>query len=1056
MVRTAPSGSRRGAEPADRIRRACGGWRRIWWAAALALAGTPATAAPRYFDIPAGPAAVSITRFAQQAGVPVLFPYELLQDRRTQPLRGRYEVHEGLRRLLRGTGLVASISGRGQLIIRLAKPAPRASPAAPRQAEAVTFRDLGEDEALPEVEVTGTRLVHDGMTTPTPVAALSRAELDELGPTTLMDALAQLPHFLNNDTPQTQSFGTSGAAGASFLNLRGIGTIRTLILLDGRRLVPSTRFGTPDVALFPRSLIERIEVVTGGASASYGSDAVSGVVNVILDKDFTGLRTHAQGGLADAGDFGNYEAGITFGARIGAKSTLLLSGEAFHADGIRGYDSRSWYKGQAAIPNPDPDGPAEIIVEDARATSYTFGGLILSGPLAGTEFLEGGVPAPFQVGKYYTRTAQSGGSGGNPADEHIWILPDQDRLSTFARLTTQPTSATSAFLQVLVGRTRNRFGKEPPALWGQWAATIYADNAFLPDSIRERMAALGEESFRFGRAASRGELGNTAARHGSDLVTATLGGEWHLPGWSLAGYYQYGRNHTVIDYDEIVRIDRVYRALDSVIDPDTGQPVCRSTLTFPDDGCVPLNLFGPWSVSPEARAWIIEGDTAQVQDVEEQVAELTLAGDTPWRTVAPISVAAGLSWRREAVDARALRRPSSLQGLVVPPAETQGYRGLPAAYVDNPNIFERTSLTTLQGRYDVHEIFGEALVPLLRSLPSARRLDLHLAARVARYSGSGTIGAWRAGLDWQVLPSVRLRATRSRDIRAGSLSDRYDFSSVGITITDPELGEDNIYAVVGDRVGNPEVEPERADTLTAGIVLQPTFAAGLSVSADYYDIKVDDAISLYGVQNIIRGCSEGLDQLCELIDRDPQSGRIKRVKNLVLNIAGARSRGIDLELSWRRAVDWFGGSQVALRLFANRTLESSTTNALGEHIDRAGQTGLFGGAPRFQSNLSLAVERGGLRVAVQQRYISSGSYDATYGPADIDQRHVRAAAYTGAQVSWQPPGLRGVRLYLNVQNLFDEDPPIAPDWGFGGSIPTNEGLFDVLGRRFVFGVRYER
>src|SRR5690606_22146643 len=184
----------------------------------------------------------------------------------------------------------------------------------------------------------------------------------------------------------------SGAVGASYLNLRGIGTIRTLMLLDGRRVVPSTRFGTVDIALFPRNLVKRVEVVTGGASASYGSDAVSGVVNVILDDDFEGLRTHAQGGIAGAGDFGNVETGVTFGTRVGGNSSLLLSGEVFRASGIRGYASRDWYDGQAAIPNPDPDGPAEIIARDVRSTNYTFGGLITSGPLAGTEFLAGGVP----------------------------------------------------------------------------------------------------------------------------------------------------------------------------------------------------------------------------------------------------------------------------------------------------------------------------------------------------------------------------------------------------------------------------------------------------------------------------------------------------------------------------------------------------------------------------------------------------------------------------------------------------------------------------------------
>src|SRR5690606_6532676 len=481
--------------------------------------------------------------------------------------------------------------------------------------------------------------------------------------------------FLNNDTPQTQSFGTSGAVGASYLNLRGIGTIRTLVLLDGRRVVPSTRFGTADVALFPRNLVERIEVVTGGASASYGSDAVSGVVNVILDDDYVGFRTHAQAGISARGDYDNVEGGFTLGTRIGEKSRLLLSAELFNAGGIPNYARRDWYDGQAAIPNPDPAGPREIIARDVHSTNYTFGGLITSGPLAGTEFLEGGVPAPFQRGDHYTGVTQSGGSGANPAADHVWILPDQQRLSGFARFTTQPTAATSAYAQLLAGRTRNRFGKEPPALWGAWEATIFADNAFLPDAIRTQMQTQGIESCRFGRAASRGELGDTSASFRTDLLAGTVGGDWHLTNWSFSGYYQYGRNYTLIDYDDLVRLDRVYRALDSVLDPVTSQPICRSTLTFPDDGCVPLNLFGPHSASRAASDWVTEGDTRQIQDVREQVAELTLNGELPWQTVGPVSVAAGIAWRSESVDSRAPRYPSSLDSLIVEPAETQGYRG---------------------------------------------------------------------------------------------------------------------------------------------------------------------------------------------------------------------------------------------------------------------------------------------------------------------------------------------------------------------------------------------
>jgi outer membrane receptor protein involved in Fe transport len=418
---------------------------------AAATAVSPARAATREFDIDAGPATQTITRFAQQAGLPVLFPYDLLQGRRTPALRGRYEVHAGLRALLQDSGLIAYINSRGQVSIRPADP--------PRQAAVQasgnpfdSLQALNLEQELPEATVTGTRIARDGMTTATPVAVISSEEIAGLGPSTLVDALTQLPHFLNSDTPQTQSFGTSGAAGASHLNLRGIGSIRTLTLLDGRRIVPSTRLGTVDIALLPRNLIRRVEVVTGGASAAYGSDAVTGVVNMMLDTEFRGLRGHVQGGLTELGDYQNQELGLAWGTRVGEQSSLLLSGEYFHADGIRGYDTRSWFNSTAAIANPDPAGPGEIIAPEVHATGYTYGGLITAGPLAGTQFLPGGVPATFERGSLVTGTTQSGGSGVDPAANLIWLLPDQQRISTFARFTTQPSATASGFLQVLAAR----------------------------------------------------------------------------------------------------------------------------------------------------------------------------------------------------------------------------------------------------------------------------------------------------------------------------------------------------------------------------------------------------------------------------------------------------------------------------------------------------------------------------------------------------------------------------------------------------------------------------
>jgi len=241
-------------------------------------------------------------------------------------------------------------------------------------------------------------------------------------------------------------------------------------------------------------------------------------------------------------------------------------------------------------------------------------------------------------------------------------------------------------------------------------------------------------------------------------------------------------------------------------------------------------------------------------------------------------------------------------------------------------------------------------------------------------------------------------------------------------------------------------------------VYQPEFVTGLSMSADYYDIRIRDAIASLGVQTIVDRCFAGDDDYCPQIARNPGTGLITSVTNTFQNIAEARSRGIDAELSLRRRISLFGGAEgVALRVFANRTLESSTTNVGQPTVDRAGQTGLPGGAPRWQTNLTLAYERGPLQLTLQERVISAGTYSATYGRGSIDDNRVGGAAYTNLRVSWRfGADPQSLLLFANVSNLFDRDPPLAADWGFVGSIPTNEGLFDVIGRRYLLGLRLRR
>jgi hypothetical protein len=265
--------------------------------------------------------------------------------------------------------------------------------------------------------------------------------------------------------------------------------------------------------------------------------------------------------------------------------------------------------------------------------------------------------------------------------------------------------------------------------------------------------------------------------------------------------------------------------------------------------------------------------------------------------------------------------------------------------------------------------------------------------------------------------------------------------------------------------GNPNVDPEKADTLTFGIVYQPTWLEGFGMSIDAYDIKIAGAIGQLGAQAIVDQCAGGATQLCSYIDRGAD-GFISTLYNLFINTAEARGRGVDFEFSYARPVSLFGGDEhIRARLLASYVKELSTTQVGQPKVDRAGQTGLggaatgstLGGAPDWQGTFSLSYERGPFEATVEERFIDSGIYDATYVEGiDIDDNSVASTSLTNLEVSYKG-GLRESgewQTYLNVTNLFDRDPPLVATWGFTGSTQTNSSLFDVYGRRYNLGVRF--
>jgi len=918
---------------------------------------------------------------------------------------------------------------------------------------------------LQEVTVTGSRIQQIGMTTPTPVTSVSMDDLRLLAPTTIGAAVTQLPQFIGSSVPEgAPASGWTGASGATILNLRGVGANRTLVLLDGRRVVSSTRTGTFDVNLVPQSLVKNVDVVTGGASAAYGSDAVSGVVNFILDTKFSGFKADLQGGITDHGDNGNYTASLTGGLPLGERAHLVASAEIYHANAIQDAFSRDWEHSWGVIPNPQAGHPgqaARITVPNVRSTQYTEGGLITSGPLAWTQFLSGGASAPFVKGTDFTTSSQSGGDGTDPL-RYNYLTPDVSRGSAFAHLTYDLTDRAQVFFQALYGVNDVSYLSPPAgAQFATWTATIYQNNAFLPDAIRHEMIATSQPSFRLGRAGDLDYGADKSVEQENILKSFTTGVKADLGGgWKLDGYYQYGRTDSNINMSGDIRLDRVYQAIDAVTDPTTGNIVCNSTLMYPNNGCVPLNVFGAGSPSRAAIDWITQ-DISQKQILQQHAVDVAISG-SPFSTWAgPVSSAFGGAWRQDWFSQAVY--PIDLHQLSVPViSPALGYRGLPAVYAGNTNIFERGPSASPSGGYRVSEAFTEMQFPLLAGKPFARSLDLNTAVRFAHYSGSGGIWAWKGGLDWAVDESLRFRATRSRDVRAGTLSERFDTSRGPGNVTDPQSGSNLPYAVSVIAGGNPNVNPEKADTLTYGLVYQPQWLDGFAASIDAFDIKIAGAIGQLGAQAIVDQCRLGATQLCSYIVRGTD-GFISTIYNLYINTAQARARGIDFEFSYARPITLFGGGEhLRARLLATNMRELSTTQSGAAKVDRAGQTGPGGsggtvaGVPDWQGTATLAYQRGPIQVAAEERYINHGAYDATWiQGVDIDNNHVASVAYTNLQLSYAPTLSERLttEVYLNVTNLMDRDPPRAATWGFTGSSYTNSSLFDIYGRRYNLGVR---
>lgn len=919
-----------------------------------------------------------------------------------------------------------------------------------------------QEVAEKDIIVTGTRLV-SGATLPSPTTVLDANTTRSLGIANVGDALLQLPSFLNSNGDQGLQ---PENIGARLADLRGLGPQRTLVLVDGRRFVPSTQQGTVNLSLVPSAIISRSEVVTGGASAAYGSDAVAGVVNLIIDTHLQGVRAQVQKGISQQGDNATTQASLAGGtAFAGGRGHIVAAAEYEQNDGQGDYYSRDWSASEACqVQNFNPANglPFSLLRYNCHTGALTAGGLItgasnaagapVASSLIDTQFDTAGRRVPFTPGNFRGFFME----GGDGARENAFfvgprILPEFKRFSLYGHADFEISEAFKPFVDVSFGRVigenvgaQGRFSN-----FTGGALQISVDNPFLPQETRNLMIAQGVASIGVGKAFN--DLGNARGRNRVSTLRVVAGAEGDiLGGWHWDAYYQHGETKYRQTLSNNIIRSRLFNAIDAV--SVAGVPTCRinadANPSNNDPACVAYNPLGRGNFS-RAAADYVTGTSLQDNKVTQDVIAANIAGELFRLPYGPLAVAAGVEHRRDA-----------LRGV------TDDLSRLGQFYTFNGQ--------DVNGRIKVTEAYLEANADLLKDLPFARLLSINGAIRRTHYSTSGSVTTWKVGAVYEPASFLRLRATRSRDIRAPNVVELFAAQTNGqqvinnyfISPTAPP--QQLVPDITG---GNPALRPELAKTTTVGVVLTPISGERdtLTLSADYYDINVDGVIATKGATFIVRDCVlSNSAQDCDRITRAADGTTVLQVNDAIFNLNSLKTRGVDFELNYRHRFD--GGSGISLKAVATY-VDRLVTVSPASSIDLAGQTGFFdkAGVPRWSATSYLTwTSGGGTAVTIQNRFIAAGRYNNTQiGPDEkgykealaspggffttSDDNRVEARLYTNLSLSQTVTTAGGTsfELYGVVNNLFDKDPPIAP----GPSSATNATLFDAIGRSFLVGVR---
>ncbi len=869
------------------------------------------------------------------------------------------------------------------------------------------FAQNTDDDGSGEIVVTGSRIDVGGFDAPTPTTVVGVAELRLGNRPSIGQVLNDLPQFRATTTPQSTVANTS--SGMTTADLRGLGAVRTLTLLNGRRSL-----GAGDLNIIPMSLVQRVEVVTGGASAAYGSGAVAGVVNILLDRKANGLNLNVQSGISSRGDAARYGFDGSYGVTFAdGRGHLAIGGGFTKERGALDRDSRPNIGSTQLFANPTGSASRYTLYRDVNFSNASAGGLITNGALAGRTFNPDGTLRPFVYGTPRDSAVMVGGEGLHTTDEYPLSAP-YERYNGYARLSFDVTDNATLWVDGLYNNISAKYLFYSENARGTGAFTISRDNPFLRQEIRDTLIAAGQQTFTVGRHFTDYGQRIFGYRRKTWEGGAGLDGSFADGRWRYSLFYSHGETRDARSYDNQRVTTNLAQALDAVRD-GSGNIVCRVALTDPTTGCRPLNIFGSGAASKEAVAWAFASAYGTTKETLDS-GGVSLRGEAFSLWAGPVAVAIGGEARREGIKTIALDPISAQRG------------------------FTQLNFAPLNGSFNVKEGFAEINVPLLDAEGSAE-IGFNGAARYSDYSNTGGIWSWKLGGTARLVDDILLRVTRSRDIRSGNLNELFTtLTTTFNTIAIP--GTSQTYSVVRYGGGNANLSPEVAQTLTAGITYSPGFVQGLKLSVDFYSIKIDDIIVAPTSQDIVTRCYNGHTAMCSQIVRSAPDGPITTIYATYVNYARLKTRGVDLEGSYTVPVSAILGGSAGgtLRFRALATYTDTRTSDDGLTVlETVGNVGDGSqGVPRWRANGSIAYEGETVAVDARVRYVSGGLYDRSL---DISNNRIAARAYLdlGARFMVGP-----LTFYGTVNNVFDRDPPLTT---------YGQIHYDQIGRYFSAGAR---